>query len=78
MAPVTGGVADAQKDRDVASFGILEGVASPRVPVDGIVRVLQEIGGFAAGEAIRAAHAAAVKLKKHSIYRFRLISTAHD
>ena len=44
VAPVTGGVADTQKDRFVFQTGFGEGLATPRMPVDRIVCMLQQIG----------------------------------
>ena len=43
MAPVAGGVPNAQEDRDVPSPRLLEGLGSPLPPVDRIALVLQEI-----------------------------------
>jgi hypothetical protein len=43
MAPVAGGVADAEKDRLIFLPGLLKGLLSPRVPVNRVVGVLQEI-----------------------------------
>src|SRR6185436_12561251 len=43
VAPVTRRVSDAQQDRLVFTTRALECLGSPRVPVDGIVRVLKQI-----------------------------------
>ena len=50
MAPVAGGVADAQKDGLVFPAGSLQGLRPPGVPIHRIVGMLLEIG---AGERIR-------------------------
>jgi len=52
MAPVTGGVADAEEDGFVLGARLGEGLLAPGVPVDGIVLVLEEVRGFFAGQAI--------------------------
>ncbi len=44
VAPVTGGVADAEEDRLVFPSGAGQRVFTPRVPIDGVVGVLEEIG----------------------------------
>ena len=44
VAPVAGGVADGEQDRLVLGAGPLEGLVAPRVPVDGVVLVLLEVG----------------------------------
>ena len=47
MAPMTGGIANGQQDGPVLGAGKVEGFLAPRVPVNRIVLVLQEIGaGF--------------------------------
>ena len=43
VAPVAGGVADAEQDRLVLAPGALERLGAPRVPVDRVVGVLAEI-----------------------------------
>jgi hypothetical protein len=43
VAPVAGRVADAQKNRLVLAFRFFQSLVAPRVPVHGVVRVLQEI-----------------------------------
>ncbi len=52
VAPVAGGVADAQQDRLVFALRSLKSLGSPRVPVDGVVRVLEEVGARFVGEAV--------------------------
>ncbi len=44
MAPVAGGVADRDEDRTVAPLRFRQRLLAPRAPVDGVVRVLQQIG----------------------------------
>ena len=47
VAPVAGAVADREKDRSVEFAGLLEGLRTPREPVDRVVHVLQQVGaGF--------------------------------
>jgi hypothetical protein len=47
VTPVTGGVADAQKDRFVLAPRSFKGLIAPRIPLDWIVGVLQQIrAGF--------------------------------
>ncbi len=53
VAPVARGVADAQKNRFVLALRSLERFRSPRVPVDGVPGVLEEIGAGLVGEAVR-------------------------
>ncbi len=43
MAPVTGGIPDAQKDGFVFGAGLREGFLAPRIPVDRIPGVLEQI-----------------------------------
>jgi hypothetical protein len=52
VAPVTGGVADREEDRLVLTPGLLERLLAPRVPVDRIVRVLEQVRRFLAGQAV--------------------------
>jgi hypothetical protein len=40
MAPVAGGVANAEKDRFILFFGPNECLLSPRIPIDWIVSML--------------------------------------
>ena len=44
MAPVTGAVADGEEDQLVLLFCLRNRFLAPRIPVDRIVGVLQEIG----------------------------------
>ncbi len=47
VAPVAGGIADAQQNRFVLRFCPRQGFLPPRVPLDRIVRMLEEVGtGF--------------------------------
>jgi hypothetical protein len=52
MAPVAGGVADREKDRLLLLSGTSERLLSPWVPLHGILRVLEKVGGGARGEVI--------------------------
>lgn len=44
MAPVTGAVADAQKNGLILRLGPLQGFRAPGVPVHGVFRVLEQVG----------------------------------
>ena len=47
VAPVAGGIPDRQENRFVFAPGLRKGLLAPRIPVDRIVRVLQQVGtGF--------------------------------
>ena len=52
VAPVAGRVADREQDRLVLRAGALERVIPPRVPVDGVVGVLEEVGAGLLGEPV--------------------------
>ena len=52
VAPVAGGVADAEEDRPVLGAGAGEGGLAPRQPLDRLVGVLEEVGGFFGGEGV--------------------------
>ena len=52
VAPVAGRVADAQENRFVFAPGLGESLLSPRIPVHGIVLVLQQVGRFLARKAV--------------------------
>jgi uncharacterized membrane protein YbaN (DUF454 family) len=52
VAPVAGGVADRQEDRFVFSAGAGESLVSPRVPVDRVVLVLQQVRAGLARESV--------------------------
>ena len=52
VAPVAGRVADREQDRLVLGAGPRERLVAPRVPVDRIVRVLQEVGLVSRGEPV--------------------------
>jgi hypothetical protein len=43
---MTGRIADGEEDGLVLRLGPVEGLVTPGVPVDGVVGVLQEVGGF--------------------------------
>ena len=44
VAPVAGGVADAEEDRLVLGAGAGQGHLAPGIPVHGVVRVLEKVG----------------------------------
>ena len=52
VAPVAGRIADREQDRLVLGAGALERVIPPRVPVDGVVGVLEEVGAGLLGEPV--------------------------
>src|SRR5438477_12306016 len=52
MAPVASGVADREQDRLVVRSRPPERLLAPRVPVDGVVRVLEEVRARLPGEAV--------------------------
>ena len=52
VAPVARGVADAQEDRPVLAGGQLQRLRPPRVPVDGVVGVLLQVGAGLGGESV--------------------------
>ena len=52
VTPMAGGVADAQEDRPVQEPGPSEGFGPPRIPLDRVAGVLEEIGTRLPGEAI--------------------------
>ena len=54
VAPVAGGVADAQQDGLVLAPRFFEGIVAPRVPVDRVVRVLEQIGALLVNQAVGA------------------------
>src|SRR5918993_2361291 len=56
VAPVACGIADGEKDWDVAGGGLGKGLVAPRPPVHRIVRMLQQIGTGGGGQAIATAH----------------------
>ncbi len=52
MAPVTSGVTDREKNRFIFGAGSGESIRPPRIPVNRIVLVLEEIGAGFVGEAV--------------------------
>ena len=52
VAPVAGRVADREQDRLVLGAGARERLLAPRVPVDGVVLVLEQVGAGLVGEAV--------------------------
>ena len=53
VAPVAGRVTDRKEDRFVFLAGLGEGFLAPRVPVDGVVRVLEQVRRFLVDQAVR-------------------------
>ena len=52
VAPVAGRVADGKEDGLVFLARLGEGFLAPRIPIDGIVRVLEQVGRFLVNEAV--------------------------
>jgi hypothetical protein len=52
VAPVAGGVADGEEDRLVFGQRPLERLLAPRIPVDGVVGVLEEVWACLLGQAV--------------------------
>lgn len=52
MAPVAGGIPDAQQDRQVAALGLGQRLRAPLPPVDRVVGVLAQVGRLGLGETI--------------------------
>ena len=59
VTPVTGRVADGEKDRPVLVARPLERILAPRVPVDRVVLVLEEVRAALPAETIHAAESIA-------------------
>ena len=55
VAPVAGGVADGEQDRLVLGMRAAERLLAPRVPVDRVVRVLEEVGAGFLSQAVHLA-----------------------
>src|SRR5207237_387304 len=53
VTPVARGVADAQEHGPILRSRAREGLVAPRKPIDGIVRVLAQIGAGLVREAVR-------------------------
>ena len=53
VTPVAGGVADGQENRPVLGARPRERLLAPRIPVDRVVRVLEEVGARLGGETVR-------------------------
>jgi hypothetical protein len=53
VAPVARRVADRQQDRAIELARALERLLAPRIPLDGVVLVLEEVGAGLLGEPIR-------------------------
>jgi hypothetical protein len=56
VAPVARGVADREKNRPICLASARECLLAPRIPVDGVVRMLKQIRARLGGEAVHAAH----------------------
>jgi len=52
MTPVASGVANTHEDGFVFAFGLVEGLLAPRIPIYGILGVLQEVRAFALGKTV--------------------------
>lgn len=52
MAPMTGRVSNGQKDRTVSAFRLLERFFTPRLPMDRLVGMLEEIGAGGVRETV--------------------------
>ena len=52
MAPVTGGIADAEEDGLILPAGFLEGNGAPGIPIDRVIGVLAQVGGKGVGEVV--------------------------
>jgi hypothetical protein len=52
MAPVTGGVANAEKDGFVFGAGAGERFLAPGIPIDGVLGVLEQVRGERGGESV--------------------------
>ena len=65
VAPVAGGVADRDEDRLVLAAGAGERLLAPRVPVDRVVRVLEQVGGGLCGESVRHSRSQVVQRLSH-------------
>ena len=52
VAPVAGGVADREQDRLVLVAGARQRLVAPRVPVDGVAGVLEQVGAGLVGESV--------------------------
>src|SRR5438132_566247 len=55
VAPVAGGVPDREQDRPVLRAGALERLVAPRVPVDRVVGVLEEVRARLVRQAVHSA-----------------------
>src|SRR4051794_33595774 len=60
MAPVARGVADRQEDRPVELPGATKRLRRPRIPIDGVVRVLEKVRTRFGGKPVRALRACQV------------------
>jgi hypothetical protein len=52
MTPVAGGIADAQKDRLILRAGFFERLWTPGIPIDRIIRVLQQVRRIFSGKMV--------------------------
>ena len=57
VAPVAGRVADGEEDRPILRPRPVEGLRTPRIPVDGVLRVLEQVRARLARQSVRRAHA---------------------
>ena len=56
VAPVAGGVADREQDRPILGAGALERLLPPRVPLDRVLGVLEQVRAGLVGEPVHAPH----------------------
>ena len=52
VAPVARRITDGQKDGFVLAAGLVEGLLAPRIPIDRVVRVLEQVGRFFPGQPV--------------------------
>ena len=52
VAPVAGGIADAEEDGFIFRLGLFEGFRPPGIPVDWVVGVLEEVGAGLVSESV--------------------------
>src|ERR1035437_2740718 len=71
VAPMAGRVADAEEDRLILAACLGEGYLAPGEPVHRVVLVLEEVGRFLAGEAVRVAQFGNGGCIIHNGFRYR-------
>lgn len=53
MTPVACAIANREEDGDVLRASLLESLVPPRIPINRVVRVLQQVGAVLGSEAVR-------------------------